>query len=242
MSSPFDGVEIPEPEFAGDDGTADPKLAQVLRNWWTGQATGYDVVDVMHGQRLMVPVVAVADEVETTSEGLTREKSSHMATVTLIQPDGRRGLLAFTSTESLAAWDPQARGIPAAASRVAQAAVEEMADAVLIDVAGPVLYALTQPGLTAVADGRLWVRPHADPEVHGAIRLVAENVAGLASFEVIDGALQKMDVLIMLEITVGADVDAVAQTLMDQLSEIDLVTQRCPRGVGIGVRGLPRPS
>jgi len=242
LSSQFEGAEIPEPEFAGDDGTADAALAAVLHAWWTGASTGYDVVDVLAEGRLMVPVVAVVDEVAETDAGLTHEKSSHMATVTLIQPDGRRGLLAFTSMESLAAWDPQARGIPAGSRRVAEAAKQESADAVLIDVAGPVLYALTEPALTAVAEGRPWLRPHLDPEIHAAVDTVAAGIAGLASHEVIDGALQKMDVLIMLEIEPGGDVSALAEVLIDQLAEIDLVRDRCPRGVGIGVRGLPRPS
>ena len=240
--SQFDGASIPEPEFAGDDGSADPELAAVLHSWWTGQATGYEVVSLLHGQRLMVPVVAVADEVETGDDGLAREKSSHMATVTLVQPDGRRGLLAFTSMQALNTWDAEARGIPAGVMRVAQAAIAEEADAVLLDVAGPVLYALTEPALSAVAEGRVWVRPHVDPEILAAIDLVAGNTSGLAAHEVIDGGLQKLDILIMLEVESGAHPDLVAQILLDQLEQIDLVRDRCSRGVGIGVRGLPRPS
>ena len=242
MNSQFQGAQIPESEFVGDDGSADPQLASLLHAWWTGESTGYDVVDVLAERRLMVPVVAVADEVDVTDDGLRHEKSSHMATVTLVQPDGRRGLLAFTSMDSLAAWDPSARGIPAGARRVAEAAKQESADAVLIDVAGPVLYALTEPALTAVAEGRPWLRPHLDPEIHHAIETVASSISGLARYEVIDGSLQKMDVLIMLEIEQGGDVSMLAQSLMDQLADIDLVRDRCPRGVGIGVRGLPRPS
>ncbi len=242
MSSQFQGAEIPEPEFAGDDGAADPDLAAVLHGWWTGSASGYDVVEVLSDRRLMVPVVAVVEEAAQTQSGLTHDKSSHMATVTLVQPDGRRGLLAFTSMESLAAWDPQARGIPAGTRRVAQAAKQESADAVLIDVAGPVLYALTEPALSAVADGRPWYRPHLDPDIRAAVTTVAREVGGLATYEVVDGSLQKLDVLIMLEIEPGAQVDSVAQALMDQLAQIDVVRDRCPRGIGIGVRGLPRPS
>jgi hypothetical protein len=242
VSSPFHGASIPEPEFAGDDGSADPELAAVLRLWWTGQASGYEVVECIHGKRLMVPVVAVADEVELNADGHAQEKSSHMATVTLVQPDGRRGLLAFTSMASLNTWDPQARGIPAEVGRVAQAAIAEQADAVLLDVAGPVLYALTEPALSAVAEGRVWVRPHTDPEILTCIGEVAARTPGLASHDVIDGSLQKLDVLIMLEIAPGAHPDAVAQTLLDELEKFDLVQRRCSRGVGIGVRGLTRPQ
>jgi hypothetical protein len=144
--------------------------------------------------------------------------------------------------EALNGWDPQARGIPAGAARVAQAAIQEGADAVLIDVAGPVLYALTEPGLSAVAEERVWVRPHVDPEIVSAIEQVAARTDGLAAHEVIDGGLQTLDILIMLEIQSGAHPDVVAQALLDELEKIDLVRDRCSRGVGIGVRGLARPS
>ena len=94
------------------------------------------MVAALAGARLLVPVVAVLDEAEVGADGLRRDKDSHMATVSLLNPDGRRGLLAFTSTATLAAWQSDARPVAATSQRVAQAALQEGADAVLLDVAG----------------------------------------------------------------------------------------------------------
>ncbi len=123
----FGGMAIPEPEFADDDGSPDPALAEALALHALGEARLSDVVRVLHGKRLMAPLMAVLDSVEddvVAGAPGPGEKDSHMATVSLVSPDGRRGLLAFTSVGSMAAWDPAARGIPASAARVAGAALE----------------------------------------------------------------------------------------------------------------------
>lgn len=121
--------------FADDDGSADPQLASTMRACAAGQCPVDDVIALLcAGVRLLVPIVAVLDEMGEDGE----DKSSHMASVSLLQADGRRGILAFTSLDALRAWDPTARPVPAAAPDVAAAALAEGAQGVLIDVAGPI--------------------------------------------------------------------------------------------------------
>lgn len=140
-------LEVPT-AFAGDDGSPDPRLRAAIDAWSSGAATVEDVHAALRAARLLVPVVAVLDE--ATPEG--GEKSSHMATVSLVQPDGRRGLLAFTSLAALGAWDPAARPVPATATAVAAAAVAEGAQGVLVDIAGPIAFAIDGPALSALAE------------------------------------------------------------------------------------------
>lgn len=139
-----DGRRIDTPSaFAGDDGRADPALRQALES---GDAEG-TLIRLRQGARLLVPVVAVLEEIDEDGA----DKSSHMASVSLVQADGRRGLLAFTSVDTLKAWDPLARPVPATAPDVAAAALEEGADGVLVDIAGPIRFALDGDALQAVA-------------------------------------------------------------------------------------------
>lgn len=133
--------------FTSDEGGADPKLAQLLRAFDRGAATHADVVQVLEMSRLLVPVVAVLEERDDTGG----DKSSHMATVTLVQSDGRRGLLAFTSLDSLHAWDPNARPVPASVVDVCAAAIDEGADGVLLDIAGPIRFAIDKQALAHLA-------------------------------------------------------------------------------------------
>ena len=82
-------------QFAGGEGAADPRLVAAL-----GEGRGDAVLALLtEGVRLLVPIVAVRDDVDADGA----DTSSHMASVSLVQPDGRRGMLAFTSLESRSA-------------------------------------------------------------------------------------------------------------------------------------------
>jgi hypothetical protein len=164
----FDGSRLPDPGFAGDDGSADAALEAALAAYDSGTGDRAAVLGALGSARLVVPVVAVLGSVEYDDAGLAHDKTSDMAAVLLARPDGRRGLLAFTSAEHLATWDPEARPVPVTAATAAQAALQEEADALVLDLAGPVRYAVEGDDLRAVAAGwRLarvgdrsaWIRP-----------------------------------------------------------------------------------
>lgn len=148
-----DERRIPDPGFADDDGAADPGLAAALAAH-DGSAGGRaEVMAALIGSRLLVPVVAILGEVEVDADGLTHDKTSDMAAVLLTGGDGRLALLAFTSTASLAAWNPEARPVPVTARAAALSAVQEDAAALLVDVAGPHRLVIEGDDLTAVASG-----------------------------------------------------------------------------------------
>jgi len=140
-------------DYPDDTGAATPALAAALAGY-AGDETRYaDVLAALGGARLLVPVVAVLGEVETGEDGLARDKSSDMATVLLRGADGRMALLAFTSTETLAAWNPEGRPVPVPTRTAAQSALQEGAGALLVDVAGPVTVAVEGEDLSALAAG-----------------------------------------------------------------------------------------
>ncbi|WP_143626380.1 SseB family protein, partial [Streptomyces viridosporus] len=98
---------IPDPAFRDDDGSADPRLSAALAAWAEDHEAVGPVLEALKGARLLVPVVAVLGEVEEDENGLRREKTSEMAVPTL-KAGARTALPAFTSTDSLARWDPAA--------------------------------------------------------------------------------------------------------------------------------------
>ncbi len=164
----FEGSRIPDPGFAGDDGSADPSLANALASYDGGSADRAQVLAALTRARLLVPVVALLGEVEHDDQGLAREKTSDMAAVLITRPDGRRGLLAFTGTATLRAWDAEARPVPVSAATAALAAVQQEADALVVDLAGPVRFAVEGDDLRGLAAGwqvarvgdrSAWIRP-----------------------------------------------------------------------------------
>jgi len=145
---------LPDPGFAGDDGSADEDLVAALAAYDQDRAAGRTgALAVLQHCRLLVPVVAVLGEVEHDARGLARDKTSDMATVLMRNRDGRSGLLAFTGVAALHRWRPDARPVPVRAADAARAAVQQGADALVVDVAGPVVFAVEDASLRALADG-----------------------------------------------------------------------------------------
>lgn len=142
---------IPQPLAPGDDGSPDPAVVSALSAFQAGTATAAEVLAALGQARLLVPVVALLTESETGANGLKQEKESEMALPKLIGKDGREAVLAFTGTEPLKLWRPDARPIQATPPQVCQAAVHEKAAAVVIDVAGPIPFVIEGGMLHALA-------------------------------------------------------------------------------------------
>ncbi|WP_369269946.1 SseB family protein [Streptomyces sp. R11] len=160
---------IPDSPFSDDDGSADPRLSAALADWAEDRAAEGPVLEALKGARLLVPVVAVLGEVEEDEDGLRHEKTSDMAVPTL-KAGERTALPAFTSTESLARWDPAARPVAVPLHQALQAAAHEKADTIVLDMAGPVPFELSGRSLLALAEGRTTTDPLTDPAVLAAVR------------------------------------------------------------------------
>lgn len=154
MATDFTGAQLPESDFAGDDGSPNPYIRVVLRNYAQSATaeSARNLLDALLDARLLVPVVAELDSIEVI-DGVTAEKDSHMTSVEFHSVDGRRALLAFSGSDSLQAWDKSARPIPRIAYTVAQSAIEQGLDALIIDVGGPVPTAIDGTLLALLAIG-----------------------------------------------------------------------------------------
>lgn len=146
------GRSLPNPGFAGDAGRADPVLASVLAQYAIDHRP-VPVLAALSRARLLVPVVAMLGEVEVDTRGIARDKTSDIAVVLMQGRDGRRALLAFTSLESMHAWDSAARPVPASVKDAALSAVREGASALLVDVAGPAAFVVETAELGELAAG-----------------------------------------------------------------------------------------
>jgi len=144
---------IPDPGFAGDDGTASADLTAALSAYDGDEAAYTRVLGLLQHERLLVPVVALLGEMEYDEQGIAHDKTSDMATVLMQGRDGRLALLAFTSTDSMHRWNPDARPVPAEPARVAAAAVQDKASAIVVDIAGPSMFVIEEQDVSALARG-----------------------------------------------------------------------------------------
>jgi hypothetical protein len=159
---------IPDPGFAGDDGSVPPEVAAALSGYAADPARQAATLAALQHARLLVPVVAVLGEVEYDEQGLAHDKTSDMAAVLMRGRDGRTALLAFTGREPMQAWDPQARPVPVTVATAAQAARQDGAEALVLDIAGPVMFVVEGEDLEMLASGATlvevsgrygWARP-----------------------------------------------------------------------------------
>ncbi|QYX81294.1 SseB family protein [Streptomyces akebiae] len=222
---------IPDPGFSDDDGSADPRLSAALVAWADDRTAVGPVLEALKGARLLVPVVAVLGEVEVDENGLRREKTSEMAVPTL-KAGGRTALPAFTSTDSLARWDPAARPVAVPLHQALQAAAHEKADTIVLDLAGPVPYELTGRALLALAEGRTTTDPLADPAVLDAVRSAVAAEPAVLRAHLGPG---RADGTLALVLDATAPPAETAQSVAGRLAADDTLRARLVRGLDLAL-------
>ena len=222
-------IDLASPAFPHDDGAADPQVRARLHDLSDPIGVARDLRSV----RLLACVIAVADEVDTAGA----DKDSHMAVVSMVAADGRRGLLAFTGLDSLRAFDPQARPVPALGRDVARAALDEGASAVVVDVAGPRTVVLEGVALAALSDLLdLSV-------VEAAVRTcVAEwMVDGTVTIEVRDVRAEGQGIDVLVEVGGSGDAHVTARAAQALAGCVDL-GELVPGGLGIAAHLVDPPT
>lgn len=202
----------PTSPFAGDDGSADPALAEALARLAAGTTDLAHVVRVLAGTRVLVPVLAVEhDDAEDEDRhadahahadacAVGHERRASAGVVAVAAPDGRTALPVFTCVDALTAWHPTARPMPAEAPRAAVAALAEGWDLLVLDPGGPHTAVLPRPAVHALAAGRAW-----EPAVAGGV-VRAEVVAAVrraaawpGGVDVVPGRAAEVAVVVTLE-------------------------------------------
>ncbi|MFJ3649065.1 SseB family protein [Streptomyces murinus] len=237
---------IPDPGFAGDDGSPEPRLAAALTAWSAAPSgtAETELLALLADARLLVPIVAVLGETETGPDGRKGEKTSDMAVATLRLPDGRRGLPAFTSLDALARWRPDARPAPVPACKAVEAAWHAGAETLLIDLSGPVFYALSGAALRAVAERRPHLPPPRDPEIAAALCAILARHPAVSRAHLLPAAGDTDARLVVVPASAETDgqlpaaadnLAAAVRDLAADLAEDPLLRMRLDRGLDLAV-------
>jgi hypothetical protein len=184
---------------------------------------------------LLVPVVAVLDEVDIDAEGRPREKASSMATVIADSPQHGRALLAFSGTEPMRRWRADARPVAVPGPLAARAALAESVDAMVVDIGGPIAFAVT--GYELLLLGAV-ARPQGgrseDPVLRAAIaRLLPEPLSGAYSLRASGGQPTEASLELRLTSDRPYDDPRHQSELVSQIAEDRVVRQLCPEGLRV---------
>ncbi|MDH6180704.1 hypothetical protein M2152_000886 [Microbacteriaceae bacterium SG_E_30_P1] len=230
---PWEGRHIETPVAAADDGSAPPRLIEALRRFRAGELGQAEVVDALRESRLLVPLVAELGESGTTETGLQVDKSQELSLVRVAGPDGRTVQPAFTSMSAMAAWNPKARPVPAAAPRVALSAIGDGAELVVLDPTSDSEFVVRRPALWAMAESAPWIPSYLDPAVLDTFLESASHEDAVRELYVApgdpDARLRGPELLVHLVLDDGLDrerLDAILARLRSRWTQSEVIATR----------------
>ncbi len=222
--------EIPESIFADDNGSADARLAQALIRYSRGKGPLTDVVDALSYARVLIPVIAKGEQRELGKHGLETDAVATTGVVAVQMPDGRAALPVFTDVDAMAAWNPQARPIPAEGPRAALAAVAEEWSSLVLNP-GMETVLIPRPAVWALGRGEVWrpavIEGVVADDIRQAVSAAVTTDETLRGVDVVAG--RRTEVTIVLRLVPGlrqAEVDEILQRVQRELSYSDVVAQR----------------
>ena len=228
---PWSGRHFEANTNADDDGSAPEHLIEAIRRFRSRELGEAQVLDALRTSRLLVPLVARLGEDGLTEHG--HEKSQELSIVTVVGPDGRTVLPAFTSVAAMSAWNPGARPIPAAATRVALAAAHEQTDLVVVDATSATEFAIRRPALSGLANGQRWLPSYLDEAVLDAIAASAAGEPAARSVALApgdpDARLAGPELVVQLTLAPGLaehELSALLATLQQRWAESPVIAER----------------
>ena len=239
--------------FAGDDGRASlvvTTLVGAVRNAASvahRAATAGDYWDAVRNvadaqanaiagfgaERFLVPMLAEAGDLGETPDGRTVEKSQELSIVTVAAPDGRRVLPIFSSVETLASWNPEARPIPVPGAQAALAAAQEGTELIIIDPGTPECeYGVRRTAIEALALGRRALPAWADSDVQAEFRTIAAADPRIEALWIAPGELDsrllepEVSVLLRIVATAADERADVLTALQSRIAASEIVADR----------------
>ncbi|HYO86654.1 MAG TPA: SseB family protein [Dermatophilaceae bacterium] len=184
--------------FAGDDGTADPSVLAALAD-----PDERALMAALATARVLLPVVPLPAGEHDHDHDHDHGSVAPIATVSLVAPDGRRGMLAFSGVEALAAWDPASRPLPAVTREAARAALDGNFDAIVVDPRSGHERVLRPSMMWALLTGRDWLPAHLDPVVLAALSAAVGRESDVQAVTPDEGAPGAGTLLVRLGVAAG---------------------------------------
>lgn len=230
--TPWAGRSFEPNSSPDDDGTAPPALMAIITRFHQGDADETEVVDAVRESRLLIPLLAKAGETAVNDAGLTIDKTQELSIVTVTGPDGRAVLPVFTSVDAMRNWNPDARPVPAAGTRVALAAASENTDLVIIDPLSDSEFVIRRPALWAVAQSTQWTPSYLRPDVRDEFVASSLKESDVADVKLLAGdpgaRLHGPELVVQIAMHPGLDreaLDATMERMRQRWASSELIAQ-----------------
>ena len=230
---PWEGRSFHENPDADDDGSAPERVIEAIRRFRAREVGAADVVEALHGARLLLPLLATRGDEGVGVHGQLVDKTQELSLVTAAGPDGRPVLPAFTSTDTMRDWNATARPIPIVVPRIALAVAAEGTPLIIVDPGSSTQFVLRRPSFRALATGETWVPCFEDPEVLEAFLASSSGEPALVAMQLApgdpDARLAGAELLVQLSVQDGLEkdeLDAVVARLGERWAADGLIADR----------------
>lgn len=230
---PWSGRHFESNTHAADDGSAPALLQAALDRFRSGDADQSAVVDAVRESRLLIPLLAELGDTGTNAAGLTVDKSQELSIVTVAAPDGRTAMPVFSSVDTMRTWNPVARPVPAAGTRVALAAIAERTDLVVLDPGSPGSFVLRRPALWAIGQQQPWTPSPLDGDVAAEFNALAAGEPAVVAIRLESGdpdaRLAGPELILELTLVAGLNqsaLDALLARLGERIAASGLIADR----------------
>lgn len=214
---PWEGRAFEPNAWSEDDGSANPRLIELIRALHQGEARADTVLEELRQTRVLIPLLANLGESGVGPHGQTVDKSADLSIVTVETPDGQSGLPVFSSVDAMKRWNSKARPVPTAAVKAALAAASEGNTRMILDPMAESEFVLRRPAIAALAQGLKWVSPEEDPRVIDAFDNALTGLEPLAGWSLAAGdplcLLANAELELTLRLPEGLDREAIDELL-----------------------------
>jgi hypothetical protein len=213
----WEGRELEENRFAGDDGSAPKEFVNAISGFRSGDLGQADVVDAVRVSRLLVPLLAQLGESEIGANGLKVDKSAELSIVTVKSPDDQDALVVFSSVAAMQRWNPNARPVPTDAIRVCLAAASQLSTRVVIDPGSESEFVIRRPAIARIAQSLDWQPAELNPSVREVVGQSVTSESQVVDFELRsadpEAKLAGAELEVTLKLVIGASPADVRQLL-----------------------------
>jgi len=231
--TPWAGRHFEPNASKDDDGSAPERLIEALRRFASHELGESEVVDALRESRLLIPLVAHLGEAGLNEHGVVIDKTQELSIITVAGPDGRNVMPVFTSVAAMSHWNPKARPVPAAGTRVALAAASEQTELVVLDPTSDTEFVIRRPALWAIAQSEPWTPSFRNEEVLDAFADAAAGESSVRSVALAAGdpssRLAGPELIVQLALVDGLskhELDAVVSRMQDRWRASEVIATR----------------
>jgi hypothetical protein len=230
---PWEGRSFHENPDASDDGTAPARVIEAIKRFRASEVGVREVLEALRAERLLLPLLAVRGEEGVGTHGRLVDKTQELSLVTAASPDGRPALLAFTSVDTMRAWNVTARPIPIQVPRIALAVASEGTPLIVVDPGAATMFVVRRPAFRALATGEQWLPSYEDPDVLQAFLEVSSGEEALVAVQLAPGdpmaRLTGAELLVQLSVRAGlseGELSALVARLGERWTADALIAER----------------